>query len=358
MEVAEAWEAKYMEMTDMDTGAVKYITHLANGDTIESHTPPQARYDEEARRQLKLRLSRAVCADGYTLELSPKGNKSGLYKDEQILNIINTATDTEWYKMCGIFTPFNYDKADPDVLRLTDAEEVISTLISQYFQESKEHFKFGDKGGNWCCGASSGVWIDFSLAIKAKGWISFLALRNGCYYLAFRITLNDECEMKRQWRAMGGTTKEVFDVSNVSISYQPFTDGKTTVLSPCYGKPFVSKKELKYVKRVEEIQRQAREEEKRLAHEAFLADQRRREREWRAKLEADLASTIVAYNAEEENLKKVIRFNREKVAAPLAKRIEAKEAEREREEAERRHAEKLKQKEAERLAKFAPKQRK
>jgi hypothetical protein len=68
------------------------------------------------------------------------------------------------------------------------------------------------------------------------------------------------------------------------------------------------------------------------------------------RLEADLASTIVAYNAEEENLKKVIRFNRENVAAPNAKRIEAKEAERQREEAERRHAEKIAQKEKERLA--------
>jgi hypothetical protein len=74
-------------------------------------------------------------------------------------------------------------------------------------------------------------------------------------------------------------------------------------------------------------------------------------------LEADLASTIIAYNAEEENLKKIIRFNREKVAEPLAKRIEAKRLETEREEAERRHAEKMKQKEAERLAKFAPKRK-
>ena len=156
-----------------------------------------------------------------------------------------------------------------------------------------------------------------------------------------------------------------FKITQMTQFYEPKPRGKTTKMFPNFGTPHrwtvevaYEKKELKIAKKIVETAKEREREEKRLAHEAFLAEQRQREREWRARLEADLTATIVAYNAEEDNLKKVIRFNREKVAEPLAKRIEAKEKEREREEAERRHAEKMKQKEAERLAKFAPKMRK
>ena len=163
---------------------------------------------------------------------------------------------------------------------------------------------------------------------------------------------------------LGGRKRSNFVITEMTQMYEPQKRGKTTKMFPNFGEPYCWSVEEKLNKHLEservkwaEEDRQKKIEEKRLAQEAFLAEQRQREREWRARLEADLASTIVAYNAEEENLKKVIRFNRENVAAPHAKRIEAKEAERQREEAERRHAEKLAQKEAERLAKFAPKRK-
>jgi len=208
-------------------------------------------------------------------------------------------------------------------------------------------------GGNWSNGQYSGLWADICLQLKIRDDFQGHA-PHGAIFLGVRL---------RYIGIMDAMAK--FEIVGMTQFYEPKPRGKTTKMYPNYGTPHRWTVEVAHEERLakhaEKLKKREREriaEEKRLAHEAFLAEQRQREREWRARLEADLASTIVAYNAEEENLKKVIRFNREKVAEPLAKRIEKREAEREREEAERRHAEKLKQKEAERLAKFAPKQRK
>ena len=221
-------------------------------------------------------------------------------------------------------------------------------------------------GGGWSCGGYSGLWADFSLQIKAD---DDFAKKHHCphksYFIGVRIVLDDEALNPDGTRSLNRIVnifaqREVFKIVSVEFSYEPFQKGKTTVLCPSFGEaedPFFVRTYKHHLRTLEEEAKERRREEKRLAHQAFCDEQRRREREWRARLEADLASTIIAYNAEEENLKKIIRFNREKVAEPLAKRIEAKRLETEREEAERRHAEKMKQKEAERLAKFAPKRK-
>jgi hypothetical protein len=218
-------------------------------------------------------------------------------------------------------------------------------------------------GGNWSNGEYSGLWADicFELAVDAdfKGYCP-----HGKVFVGVRLQYEGTTLHSNPLFAIAGKKISNFVITEMTQMYEPQKKGKTTKMFPNFGRPHRWSVEDKLNKHLEservkwaEEDRQKKIEEKRLAQEAFLAEQRQRDREWRARLEADLASTIVAYNAEEENLKKVIRFNRENVAAPNAKRIEAKEAERQREEAERRHAEKIAQKEAERIAKFAPKRK-
>jgi hypothetical protein len=219
------------------------------------------------------------------------------------------------------------------------------------------------QGGNWSNGGYSGLWADicFELAVSAdfKGYCP-----RDRVFVGVRLAYEGTKRHNNPLLFLANKKISSFVITDMVQMYEPQTKGQTTRMMPNYGEPHRWTTEVKFDKfreselaRLIEEEKQKKAEEKRIAHEAFLAEQRQREREWRARLEADLASTIVAYNAEEENLKKVIRFNRENVAEPRAKRIEAKRLETEREEAERRHAEKLAQKEKERLAKFAPKRK-
>jgi hypothetical protein len=242
--------------------------------------------------------------------------------------------------------------------------DLVKTLCFDWLKhEGRTAFRNMGWGGNWSNGQYSGLWADicFELAVNAdfKGYCP-----HGRVFLGVRLEYKGTTPHHNPLHRIAGKQIANFVITQVEQMYEPHKRGKTTKLFPNFGKPYRWSVEVAYEKhiqkeraRLDEEDKQKKKEEKRVAHEAFLAEQREREREWRARLEADLASTIVAYNAEETNLKKLIQFNREKVAAPLAKRIEAKEAERQREEAERRHAEKLAQKEAERLAKFAPKRK-
>jgi hypothetical protein len=266
------------------------------------------------------------------------------------------------------YTPNSKDEEVEMNAKIPDTTaKLIYLLAASWLRENPPDIRIQHGlGGGWSCGAYSGLWADFSIQVKAD---DDFAKKHYCpyksYFMGIRIVMDNEALNPDGSRSLTRLVnlfaqREVFKIVRVEFSYEPFTKGMTTVLLPTFGEaedPFFVRRYKRHLVKLEEEEKERRREEKRLAHEAFLAEQRQREREWRARLEADLASTIVAYNAEEENLKKVIRFNREKVAAPLAKRIEAKEAERQREEAERRHAEKMKQKEAERLAKFAPKRR-
>jgi len=242
--------------------------------------------------------------------------------------------------------------------------DLIKTLCFDWLKfKGRKAFRQMGQGGNWSS-TPSGMWADvcFDLAVDAdfKGYCPY-----GRVFVGVRIAYEGTSPYNNPLlRLAGKKTISKFVITQMTQMYEPHTKGQTTKLMPNYGEPYRWSVEVSFNKHLEservkwaEEDRQKKIEEKRLAQEAFLAEQRQRDREWRARLEADLASTIVAYNAEEENLKKVIRFNRENVAAPNAKRIEAKEAERQREEAERRHAEKIAQKEAERLAKFAPKRK-
>ena len=345
------------------TNSNKFIQHLANGKTIEKDTPftkDDEIYDDRRRQRLYERGNAAVRSDSWKLTI--ESDAYGLR--EQVINYINDATDFKFYADALSYTP--YDKDEKDAKPDTTAK-LIYFLAASWLRENPPDIRIQHgQGGGWSCGAYSGLWADFSIQIKAD---DDFAKKHYCpyksYFMGIRIVMDNEALNPDGSRSLQRIVnlfaeREIFKIVQVAFSYEPFEKGMTTVLMPTFGEaedPFFIRRYKRHLAELEEAEKERRREEKRLAHEAFLAEQRQREREWRARLEADLAATIVAYNAEEENLKKVIRFNREKVAAPLAKRIEAKEAERQREEAERRHAEKLKQKEAERLAKFAPKRK-
>jgi hypothetical protein len=344
------------------TNSNKFIQHLANGKTIEKDTPftkEDEIYDDRRRQRLYERGNAAVRSDSWKLTI--ESDAYGLR--EQVINYINDATDFKFYADALAHTPqYEGNHPSPDT-----SAKLIYFLAASWLRENPPDIRIQHGlGGGWSCGAYSGLWADFSIQIKAD---DDFAKKHYCpfksYFMGIRIVMDNEALNPDGSRSLQRivnifSQREVFKIVQVSFSYEPFEKGMTTVLMPTFGEaedPFFVRRYKRHLANLEEWKKEQKREEKRFAHEVFLAEQRRREREWRARLEEDLAATIVAYNAEEENLKKVIRFNREKVAEPLAKRIEAKEAERQREEAERRHAEKMKQKEAERLAKFASKRR-
>jgi hypothetical protein len=325
------------------TNSNKFIQHLANGKTIEKDTPftkDDEIYDDRRRQRLYERGNAAVRSDSWKLTI--ESDAYGLR--EQVINYINDATDFKFYADALAHTPqYEGNHPSPDT-----SAKLIYFLAASWLRENPPDIRIQHGlGGGWSCGAYSGLWADFSIQIKAD---DDFAKKHYCpfksYFMGIRIVMDNEALNPDGSRSLQRivnifSQREVFKIVQVSFSYEPFEKGMTTVLMPTFGEaedPFFVRRYKRHLAELEEAEKERR-------------------REWRARLEADLAATIVAYNAEEENLKKVIRFNREKVAEPLAKRIEAKEAERQREEAERRHAEKMKQKEAERLAKFASKRR-
>jgi hypothetical protein len=346
-------EANKQRITTMTTilsrksadGSIHYKEFSNNEELFDTIMKTQERYDEKARNGLILRTIRALENRYWSLELSPNGAKSGLYGDQQIINLINAATDVDYYIKSGFhkdFEPAEMEEGEG----WTQAEGVIINLISHRLDEAP--MVFSTKGGHWSCGQHSGVWCDFSIKVKVKDNFKGYA-PHGAFYLGIRLTLNNE--MAHQ---LG---KERFDVSSVVASYEPYEEGDTTIMFPRYATPFVPKKIIKYESRIAKAAKEEKEAKKEAKKEAIrlAAIAERERRKLYAKVEVALDETILAYNAEQQKLKDLIRFNREKVAEPLVKRMEAKEAERKREEAERRHAEKLAQKELERRSKFAPK---
>ena len=336
-------------------GSIHYKEFSNNEELFEAMIEDaEGRYDEKARHRLICRTLRALENRYWTLEVSPNGAKSGLYGDQQIINLINDATDVDYYIKSGFHKAFDPAEMEEGGEAATQAEEVIYNLIASRLDEVKA--EFGTKGGNWCCGQHSGVWCDFSIKVKVKDDFKGHA-PNRAFYLGIRLTLNNDRGVAYTIASTFRAGKEQFEVSSVEASYEPYKDGLDTIMFPCYGTPFTPKKLIKYEARLAEAKKEAKKAAKKEAIRLAAIAEREKQQKFYAKVEVALDETILAYNAEQQKIKDLIRFNREKVAEPLAKRIEAKEAERQRELAERRHAEKLAQKEAERLAKFATKRK-
>jgi hypothetical protein len=333
-------------------GKVKYILRKADGTTMESDEEPTGGYHAEDRLRLMKTTQDAIHSGGMKLKWGDEGGETENFDD-----------DARAYMMDGFDMDFYTDLfSQPEQQRMIKgdvrgARGIIYQLAVCWFVEQRrqKRIRFGKYGGMWSCGQFSGVWTDFLLQIKCRE--GFVAPH---YYIGVRITSELEPSildrLTLKW-------KPTFNISRLDFFKTAPEHGITTVLFPNYGRPFCSDIERILLTKKKEEDIALKKEQKRIREEAVRhaerlkammmmaeAEERRQQRE----MEASLDETIIAYNAQVKRVKDLITFNREKVAVPLSKRIEAKEAERQREEAERRHAEKLKQKEMERLAKHAP----
>lgn len=377
-----------MEATDLGL-SYSIVRKLANGDvhtttheykegeclqSVAAKHEARPKYKTEECEELVLRIVSALKNQNWSLSKSLEGDKDAFL-------IIAQYTDLEHYAKAfhklenPIYkTERKHPINDDGITDAKKAQMIVYSLVQAWLYENKH--TFGSKGGNWGCGVHSGAWADFCLKIK----LNEENMKNSCsspnsrkrlqshplthYYLGVRLT--HRCLLTVDIDGVR-TQKEYFQVSNMEAFLKPTTVGQTSILDANYGNPFVSHIESKYERKLAAEREEAkffREEAKRVAkeqklHEVHLENLARqseeKERKLKARMEAELDETIIAYNAQVQRTKDIIAFNRKHIADPLLKRIEAKEAEQHRIEAERRHDVKMKQKEAERLAKHAAK---
>jgi len=351
-----------MEATDEDgngNGEVRFVAHLADGTQIERDTPftEEQGYNREDRLRIMKKTQDAVHSRRMKLVWGDEGGETEKFDDEAREYMLE-AFDNDFYD--ELFKgQSSWKNAGVGTSEKSGARGVIYQLAVCYLMEQSVggKLKFGKYGGMWSCGGLSGVWTDFLLAVKCRdNWGG-----PSHYFIGIRLTV--EAEPKSVLNHFNPNWKPTFTMSQIHFFKTAPPRGLTTVLFPNFGNPFTSKIEVVVAREQKEREeeekkerkRERKEAERQLARDAQMAkeEELRRQKEY-AQMEEELDETIIAYNASVKRVKDLITFNREKVATPLARRIEAKEAERQREEAERRHAEKLKQKEMERLAKFAP----
>lgn len=340
---------------DADTPQVMYLLRRADGTAIEMDEEPTGGYNANDRLRLMKTTQDAVHTGKMKLVWQDENCETENFDDDARAYMMD-GFDTDFYT--ALFTSSKIFKLPMVNGDISGARGIIYQLAVLWITEQrKKRLQFGKYGGMWSCGQFSGVWTDFLLQIKCRE--GFVAPH---YYIGVRITTELE----------GGTVdrmfgwKPTFKISRLDFFPTAPEHGLTTVIFPNYGKPFCSEIEKKIIADEREAEMARKKEAKRIREEAVRHAERlkamvmmaeaeeRRQKLATEAMEASLDETIIAYNAQVKRVKDLITFNREMVAVPLSKRIEAKEAERQREEAERRHAEKLKQKEMERLAKHAP----
>lgn len=376
----------YSIVRKLANGDVETETHeYKEGECIQSVAAKheaRPKYKTEECEALVLRTISALKNENWSLSKSLEGDKNAFL-------VITECTDLEHYAKAfhklenpKYKTERKHPINDDGITNAEKARMIVYSLVQTWLYENKH--TFGSKGGNWGCGVHSGVWADFCLKIK----INEEDMKNRCsspnsrkrlqshplthYYLGVR--LSHRCLLTIDIDGVR-TQGERFQVSNMEVFLKPTTVGETSILVANYGTPFVSHIESKYERKLaaerdeeekffreeakffrEEAKRVAKEQKRHEVHLENLARQsEEKERKLKARMEAELDETIIAYNAQVQRTKDIIAFNRKHIADPLLKRIEAKEAEQHRIEAERRHDVKMKQKEAERLAKHAAK---
>ncbi len=350
---------EYQEDNQLST---TQIWHLADGTTFTDPSKLK-KYTTAERKALREATQEAVSMKKMRLawreEDQMPNEKSGL--TEQMRNYIDDAYDYDFY--ARLTKELRSGWADEG--RLTEDEGVnqkdaIFLLVGEWIKEQghKSSINWGKYGGDWNCGENSGVWADFLIAIKSNPDFKGHQPKKGEYYIGVRLHATEVVKPLTAHIPLTEPWRPIFTIISTTLLYEPQSFGLTTVCMPNYGKPYYPRIVSHFAKKWKEEAKAEREAEKLLAHKAFIAEQRQKEAEMKAKREADemervLAETIKAYN--EKATKDLIAFNRTHIAEPLRKRIEAKEREREAEEAERRHAEKLKQKEIERQMKYARK---
>lgn len=305
-------------------------------------------YDAKARHELMERTKDAIQRHRLTLKWTDTPECDTETFGNQERKYMMEAIDAELYGALPIY------KRRKDLSGDCLARKTIWNLTMEWLEEQAiSGFKgFGKYGGDWNCGDQSGVWADFLLKIKArddfKGYCPHKA-----YFVGVRLAVNAN---KSLLDKANPNWKPTMTITQTNFFYEPEEFGLTTQMFPNFGKPFTSKIEKQLLAEWREADAKAKKEAKRVEHEEWLQKQREEAEERRKarEMEETIDETILAYNAQVKRTKDLITFNRTHIAEPLRKRIEAREEEIARLDAERRHAEKLKQKEMERLAKHAP----
>lgn len=372
----------YTIVRKLANGDVKTETHeYKEGECLQSVAAAAPKYKTGECETLVLRTLSALKNDNWDLSKCLEGSQSAFLFIDQYTDLAHYAKAFHKLENPKYKTECKHPINDDSITNAEKALMIVYSLVQTWIYENKH--TFGSKGGDWGCGVHSGAWADFCLKIKMNDEY----VKNNCspnsrkhlqshplthYYLGVRLA--HRCSLTFD---IGGVLNqnERFQVSNMEVFLKPTTVGETSILVANYGTPFVSHIVSKYERKLaaerdeeekffreeakffrETAKRVAKEQKRHEVHLENLARQsEEKERKLKARMEAELDETIIAYNAQVQRTKDIIAFNRKHIADPLLKRIEAKEAEQHRIEAERRHDVKIKQKEAERLTKHAAK---
>jgi hypothetical protein len=314
--------------------SAQYIHHLANGKAIISATQLEDIYDTPAKRQeLFIRANNSLVRGNFQLVLAEEHEEL----NAQEINYIDDATDMEYYNDF-------FGKEEGEEM---NTKQLLMILTISWLRSNAPRNFEGGMGGGWNCGGVSGLWADFSVKVKAKDGFS---KKHYCpfnsYFIGIRVCLDAE------HRGANGT--ERFEISKFKFSYEPYRTAKTTILCPSFGGNWQPKKLEDKATRDEELRefmiqlaKHEDQKQKKLAEQKRLDEAKERQREWRAKLDAECAEAIAKTRIELEQIRKLKELNRE-VAIKNQKLADRKEADKLAKDAEKRHAEKLKQKEIER----------
>jgi len=358
--------ARFAEQSEQSKGNqnVVFYTHRADGTTGESGVAPE-QLSHEQMEALKYRVVKtlfdkegnkfAVCWDAMPLEEgeTEESRDGDGYFTKLEQSILSSFIDGDYYEQVLKDTIFTQQLTCDGKL---SAKLLIQFLVGRWLVEEQEKRAINGMGGNWSCGCYSGMWADICLRIKSVD-----ARRP--IFIGVRILFERE-PLAMLCGLLGGKKQEVFRIVQTELLTKEMAVERTTTMCPNWGLPWECRWARWFNKFCEEQAEEAKQQRKLAKKEAERAEYHRRQEEEKARkalyaqVEVALDEATIAYNKAVQKVKDTIQFNKEHVAKPLAKRLEAKEAERLAKEAEERRQQKLAEKEAERLAKFAPKSQK
>ena len=344
---------------------VFFHTHRIDGKDEESEDVPETLTHEEME-ELKHRVVKALFGrkgEKFTLEWHPMELEEGETEESRDGDGYFTKEQQEML-IAGVDASYYGQvlKGDERMEQICvegklSAKLLIQFLASRWLLEEQDRRSVNGMGGNWSCGCYSGMWADICLHIKSVD-------ARQPILVGVRILFDKEplAGIIEKW--VGGKATESFRIVQTEFLMKPMTVGRTTTMCPNWGQPWECRWARWFNKFQEEQAEEAKKQRKIAKKEAQReADHKRLEEEKARKalyanVEIALDEATIAYNKAVQSVKDTIQFNKEHVAKPLSKRLEAKEAERLAKEAEERRQQKLAEKEAERLAKFAPKSQK
>ena len=341
---------------------VFFHTHRIDGKDEESEDVPETLTHEEMEK-LKHRVVKALFGkkgEKFALEWYPMELEEGeteesrdgdgyFTKAEQEMLIAGVDADYYAQVLKGDERMECYCKDEGKL----SAKSLIQFLASRWLLEEQDKRSVNGMGGNWSCGCYSGMWADICLRIKS--------VDANCPILVGVRILFDKEPLSMFGGLLGGKTQETFRIVQTEFLTKPMEVGRTTTMCPNWGQPWECRWARWFNQFCVEQAEEAKKQRKIAKREAERAENWQRQQDEKerkalyANVEVALDEATIAYNKAVQTLKETIQFNKEHVAKPLAKRLEAKEAERLAKEAEERRQQKLAEKEAERLAKFAPK---